>query len=110
MASEHRPSFSATGDAVNFFGSPEELQAISQTIKTDDLSAPISSSSVSSTCMTVSFKNLSLQVPIPAKNGQPATTRHILKNVSGEFRPGRLVAIMGASGSGNQLDECCIQL
>ncbi|KAJ3109158.1 ATP-binding cassette sub- G member 1 [Phlyctochytrium planicorne] len=46
----------------------------------------------------VVFKNLGYSVTV--KEGKVAKQKDILKGVTGEFRPGRLTAIMGASGAG----------
>ncbi|KAI8777535.1 protein white-like [Biomphalaria glabrata] len=56
--------------------------------------------------ISLSWKNVSVSVKIPAKKKwcsrttQKATEKSILKNVSGLVNPGTLVAIMGASGAG----------
>lgn len=56
---------------------------------------------------SVIFKNLSFQVDIRIPNLQPTffsktlpSQKPILQDISGIFKPGRMTAIMGASGAG----------
>jgi ABC-type multidrug transport system fused ATPase/permease subunit len=48
----------------------------------------------------VQCAKLSLSVKLPAKKNQTEAEKTILKNVTAAFKPGRLTAIMGASGAG----------
>ena len=70
------------------------------TMRSADISIdmPANNNPVSGAHLT--WQNLSYDIDLPAKRGEPRKRRTLLNKVSGYVKPGTLCALMGASGAG----------
>jgi ABC-type multidrug transport system ATPase subunit len=66
----------------------------------DNGSGDNNNATLSITPITLSFKDLTYTVQLPAKDDLPARSVDLLVNISGIARPGEMVALMGSSGAG----------
>lgn len=53
-----------------------------------------------SRCLTVSFHDVTISLPLPSSASSPLSSRKIINNISGSIKGGSLTAILGGSGAG----------
>ena len=77
---------------------PEKIEQVVELkpMKETKIEIPSTTTTTTTEGITLSWNKLSYSVPM----GKKAPLKQILKQVSGEVKPGEVVAIMGSSGSG----------